>query len=350
MTNAVNLASVAGNGFLRNVLINGAMQIDQRYGGAATANTINGYTLDRWSVLQSTGGKLIARQNAGAVTPPTNFQFYLGVTSQSSYSVGASDYYLIRQPIEGYNCARFGFGTSTATSITLSFWVMASLTGSFSAVISNGLGSRSYGLLYTINAANTWEYKTLTFPGDTSGTWGTSNGIGMLVDFGLGVGSSNNITAGSWQAANGLGVTGATSVVGTNGATFYITGVQLEEGTAATPFERRLYPQELALCQRYYQVIGSGSLGRYGSSTSCELFWMTSIPMRASPTVAATTNAANLFRVGLASGTTSTFSAASNGGTNKGGCWIVTFSGGVSPSAGEFAALVTDSVSLSAEL
>ena len=195
---------------------------------------------------------MIAQQNAAAVTPPTGFSYYLGVTSQSSYSVLTGDFYMILQRIEGYNVADLGFGTANAKTVTLSFWVRSSLTGTFGGSLRNSAGDRSYPFTYTISVANTWELKSVTIAGDTTGTWLTTNGIGLIVQFGLGVGSTYSGTAGAWAATNYVSATGATSVVGTNGATFYITGVQLEQNTSATPFERRLYNQELANCQRYY--------------------------------------------------------------------------------------------------
>ena len=284
--NGLNIGQIGGT---RNKIINGGMVIDQRNAGAATANTISGYTVDRWSVFQSVTGKLVAQQNAGAVTPPAGFINYLGITSQSAYSVLSSDYYLIDQRIEGFNAADLGWGTANAQSITLSFWVRSSLTGTFGASIRNASENRSYPFTYTISAANTWEHKTVTIAGDTSGTWGTGNGIGIELLIGLGVGSTISGTAGAWAGANYLGATGATSVVGTNGATFYITGVQLEASDTATPFEHRSYGQELALCQRYYQNMTS-AVRMYGYNiASGESIVPMNFPvyMRAIPTVTA---------------------------------------------------------------
>jgi hypothetical protein len=255
-TATAQLSSLNGGALAgaRNRIINGDMRIDQRNAGAATANTINGYTLDRWYVLQTTTGKLIAQQNAGSVTPPSGFTNYLGITSQSAYSIISSDVFEIFQAIEGYNFADLGFGSASAKAVTISFWVRSSLTGTFGGALKNSGGSRSYPFSYTISSANTWEQKTITISGDTSGTWLTTNGIGAYVLFGLGVGSTESGTAGSWSGSNYSSATGATSVVGTNGATFYITGVQLEAGTVATPFERRSYGAELSLCQRYFET------------------------------------------------------------------------------------------------
>jgi hypothetical protein len=260
------------------------MRIDQRNAGAATANTINGYTVDRWFVLQSTTGKLIAQQNAGSVTPPAGFTNYLGVTSQSAYSVTSSDAYFIFQCIEGFNCADLAFGSANAKSVTISFWVRSSLTGTFGGSLKSSSGTRTYPFTYAINSANTWEQKSITIAGDTSGTWLTNNGAGLYLGFGLGVGSTESGTAGSWSGSNYSSATGATSVVGTNGATFYITGVQLEAGSVATPYERRSYGQELALCQRYYTTGRTQGWPRSTDNVSLASSFFKQT-MRATPTV-----------------------------------------------------------------
>jgi hypothetical protein len=269
------------------------MAIDQRYGGTATANTISGYTLDRWNAVQTTTGKLIVQQNAGSVTPPAGFTNYLGVTSQSAYSIGAGDFYAVLQSIEGYNLADLNWGTANAKTVTLSFWVRSSLTGTFGLCLNNG-GTRSYPFTYTISSANTWEQKSITVAGDQSGTWNATNGTGVQIWFGLGVGSTNAGPVGAWASANYVGVSSAVSVVGTNGATFYLTGVQLEVGTQATTFTTAggSYGAELALCQRYYVKYSSSGaqnqaflIGVVSASTSgviCSTNFGN--PMRASPT------------------------------------------------------------------
>ena len=236
----------------KNRIINGAMVIDQRNAGASVTPTDGSYTLDRWLFQLSQASKLTMQQNAGSVTPPTGYVNYLGITSSSAYSIGAGDYFGLQQRIEGLNCADFGWGTAGASPITISFWVRSSLTGTFGGSVRNSAANRSYPFSYVINSANTWEQKSITIAGDTSGTWLTTNGIGMYIQFGLGVGSTYSNTAGAWVAGNYSGATGATSVVGTNGATFYITGVQLEKGSTATSFDYRPYGTELQLCYRYF--------------------------------------------------------------------------------------------------
>jgi hypothetical protein len=253
ITQAGEFNSDSSFGF-KNRIINGTMVIDQRNAGAATANTINDYTLDRWAVFQSVTGKIIAQQNAGSVTPPVGFSNYLGITSQSAYSVLSSDYYNITQSIEGFNTADLNWGAANAKTITISFWVRSSLTGTFGGTVQNSDNSRSYPFSYTISVANTWEQKSVTVAGDTSGTWvGATNGIGIKIRFSLGAGSTFSGTANTWASATYSQPTGSTSVVGTNGATFYITGVQLEVGSTATSFDYRSYGTELMLCQRYFQ-------------------------------------------------------------------------------------------------
>lgn len=247
---SINDGPIAG---ARNRIINGDMRIDQRNAGASVTLTATGYTVDRWGVAITQTSKLSVQRNAGSVTPPVGFTNYLGVTSLSAYTVVSSDVFSLYQPIEGFNFADLAFGSANARSITISFWVRSSLTGTFGGSIRNGNGNRSYPFSYTISASNTWEQKTVSIAGDTTGTWLTSNDVGAYLHFNLGAGSTYSGTAGSWQAGDSWSATGATSVVGTNGATFYITGVQLEPGSVATPFERRSYGQELMLAQRYYQ-------------------------------------------------------------------------------------------------
>jgi len=237
----------------KNRIINGAMVIDQRNAGASVTPTDQSYTLDRWSQFLSQASKLTIQQNAGSVTPPAGFTNYLGVTSTAATTVGAGDFFNLYQYIEGFNVADLNWGTANAKTITLSFWVRSSLTGTFGGSLMNSSPNRSYPFTYTISAANTWEQKSITVAGDTSGTWLTTNGIGLRVLLGLGMGSNLTGPAGAWAGAAYYGANGATNVVSTNGATWYITGVQLEVGSTATSFDYRPYGTELALCQRYYQ-------------------------------------------------------------------------------------------------
>jgi len=283
---AASFNSASTFGF-KNRLINGAMVIDQRNAGASVTPTNGQYTLDRWAADVSQASKFTVIQSS---TAPAGFSSSLLVTSSSTaYTVGTNDYFALHQFIEGFNTADFNFGLASATSITLSFWVRSSLTGTFGVGLRGASNTRSYTATYTISTANTFEYKTITIPGDTSGTWLTNNGVGIGLFFSLGVGSANSITAGSWQSVNATSPTGATSLVGTANATLYITGVQLETGTVATTFEYRPYGTELALCQRYFQTWGGTSIyettavGVITGSTTAELV-LQYLTMRTAPT------------------------------------------------------------------
>jgi hypothetical protein len=266
------------------------MRIDQRNAGASVATSSGSYvyTVDRWQVVYSQTSKFTAQQNAGSVTPPVGFSNYLGVTSSSAYTLTSTDSFQIQQYIEGYNIADLAWGTANARTITLSFWARSSLTGTFSGFLVNSAGTQVYPFGYTISTANTWQQISITIAGSTTGTWLTTNGTGLRVAFNLGQGSAY---VGAGNAWNGGGtvyqVTGSNNIVSTNGATFYITGVQLEVGSTATPFERRMYGQEFAMCQRYYQV--QAQLISYTiSSTAVSAWGSLQATMRAVPTVGQT--------------------------------------------------------------
>ena len=286
----------AGNAsIMKNRIINGAMVIDQRNAGASvTATASTTYTLDRWCYSATQASKFTVQQNAGSVTAPVGFKNYLGATSSSAYTVGASEVFLIRQFIEGYNVSDLGWGTANAKTVTLSFQVYSSLTGTFGGSIQNAAENRSYPFSYTISSANTWTTASVTITGDTTGTWQTTTNTGMAINFSIGSGSTVSGTAGAWVAGSYTSTTGATSVVGTNGATFYITGVQLEVGSSATGFEYVNYQTSLANCQRYYYVNASGAT----DSVMCAGYYLTSsnaagiipypVTMRVTPSLSAT--------------------------------------------------------------
>jgi hypothetical protein len=245
----------AGNAsIMKNRIINGAMVINQR----ATAITATGYSVDRFAYFGSQASKVTISQDTSVY--PTGFNASLKVLSSSAYTVGSTEEFEIYQSIEGFNTADLMFGTANAQTVTLSFWVYSSLTGTFGGALQNSAGNRSYPFTYTISSANTWTSVSVTIAGDTTGTWvGATNGIGLVVYFGLGVGSTKSGTAGAWAGAYYTSATGATSVVGTNGATFYITGVQLEVGSSATGFEYVNYQTSLANCQRYFEIFTGNS-------------------------------------------------------------------------------------------
>jgi len=276
----------------KNRLINGDMRIDARNAGAAV--TADGsYAVDRFYSGNSTDGAFSAQQDSSA---PAGFANSLKVTTTTADGTLTTTQALqLRQGIEGTNIADLGWGSANAKTVTLSFWVRSSLTGSFGGSLRNSGATRSYPFSYTISVADTWEYKTVTILGDTSGTWLTTNGLGIQVIFGLGVGPDRSGTAGAWTGSNVLAPTGATSVIGTLNATWYITGVQLEAGSVATSFERRSYGQELALCQRYcFATINSASstgsnpplgFGNARSSTNAYIQQKMPVTMRTSPSV-----------------------------------------------------------------
>ena len=290
MSNARELAELGGSygtgGFvgMKNRIINGAMVIDQRNAGAAI--TANGYSVDRFEYANFTDGTFSVQQDT---TAPAGFIKSLKVTVTSAdASVTTNQSAFISQKIEGLNCADLGWGTAGAASVTFSFWVRSSLTGTFGGSFRNNATDRSYPYSYTISAANTWEQKTVTIAGDTTGTWLTTNGVGINIGFSLAAGPSVVGTASTWASANYVSATGATSVVGTNGATFYITGVQLEKGSTATSFDYRPYGTELALCQRYYiGVSGQIAYGYCGGTTDSfrQLIYTFPVQMRVGPTV-----------------------------------------------------------------
>ena len=272
----------------KNRIINGGMVIDQRNAGASVTPTAAVYTLDRWQLVIAQASKLSFQQNAGAVTPPVGFSNYIGLTSLSAYSITSTDYFILTQAVEGYNIADLAWGTASAATVTLSFQVRSSLTGTFGGVITNG--TRAYPFTYTVGSANTWTAISITIAGDTSGTWATNNTTGLIVQFGLGVGSTRSGTAGAWATGTYNSATGATSVVGTNGATFYITGVQLEKGSTATSFDYRPYGTELQLCQRYFIQLLSGTIKTIGigfTYNTTEIDATVSLPvtMRGTPTL-----------------------------------------------------------------
>jgi hypothetical protein len=280
INNTTGYSLGAGNASLmKNRIINGAMVIDQRNAGASTTSgTNNGYTLDRWATQNNSGAsRFTVQRNAGSITPPAGFSNYLGCTSTGSYTIASGDAIGIIQRIEGYNIADLTWGNASAKTITLSFQVYSSITGTFGGSLFNGNGNYSYPFTYSISSANTWQQISVTITGATSGSWSNDNSTGLNVLFALGTGSSLSGTAGSWSANGYYGATGQTQWVATNGATFYITGVQLEVGSVATGFEYVNYQTSLANCQRYYYVHasfamtgGNASIGNVAMNTSSD--------------------------------------------------------------------------------
>lgn len=275
-SNAVlyGVAAPANSMGFRNRIINGDMRIDQRNAGASVTYSSNpGYPVDRNRFEFSQVSKITGQRST---TAPTGFSYSAQGTVAAAVTPGASDYFLIGQPIEGFNVADLGWGTASAQTVTLSFWVRSSVTGTYSLRFINGSFNRTYLTSYTISATNTWEQKTITLAGDTSGTWATDNTAGIVVQWDLGAGSNaTSSTTNAWQAGNYQHVTGSVNWISTAGATFYITGVQLEAGSVASPFERRDYGRELMMCQRYCFVLApsetnirAATSGNYSGTTA----------------------------------------------------------------------------------
>jgi hypothetical protein len=307
---------------MRNRIINGAMVIDQRNAGAAVVPATDGtpaFITDRFQVQDFSDAVLSAQQITDA---PTGFTNSLRVTvTTADASLAATQGGRVNQRIEGFNTADFSWGTANASTVTLSFWVKSSLTGSFGGSLQNAATNRAYPFSYTISAANTWEQKSITIAGDTTGTWLTNNQLGVLVNWSLGMGSTFSGTAGAWAAADLLSFTGAVNVLGTLSATFYITGVQLERGTQATSFEYRQYGTELALCQRYYTTsiayFAGPTVGGYGNAYSLAF----PVTMRAAPSLTSTGGAAagNMTTVTTSNITANGFVATANNNGTGGG-------------------------------
>ena len=291
--------SAGSNAFImKNRLINGAMNISQRnYFSSLTPVSGATFILDRWKFYASQDSIFKFQQNLGNIAPPVGFANYLGITTASSFTIGAGDLFFISQGIEGFNFYDLAFGSSSAKTVTLSFWVYSSVTGTFGGSLLSS-AYRSYPFTYSISAANTWTQISITIPGDTTGTWdGATVNLGCRVSFGLGVGDTYSGTANTWSSGPHFSTTGATSLAGTSGANFYITGIQLEAGSAATSYDFRMYEQELTLCQRYYFTddyqssgasYGSVGTGVNSNTTTASVHYFAPQPMRLAPNVTST--------------------------------------------------------------
>ena len=324
--NDASTQNTAATGFgFKNRIINGAMMIDQRNAGASVTVGTGAFGVDRFRSAEVTDGTATVQQSTVAPNGFSNSLLY--TVTGTDASLGSTQYASIGQRIEGFNIADLGWGTASASPITISFWVRSSVTGTYCVGLYNSGGARSYTAEYTINVADTWEQKTITVVGDTTGTWLTNNGIGAVLSFTLAVGSSYQQTAGSWgSTAFAIGTSNQTNLMATSGATFYITGVQLEKGSTATSFDYRPYGTELQLCQRYAIVYGGSDtrhlgIGTMYSSTAINLTLHTPTTMRASPTITKTLNGSSQWLqvyVG-ASGTNSnaTVELGEGGGTNN---------------------------------
>ena len=338
----------------KNRIINGAMMIDQRNAGASvTVNDAQVYTLDRFRAQDATDGAFTVQQVSDAPTGFINSAKITTTTADSS--LGATQFAILTQFIEGTNVADLAWGTANAATVTLSFWVKSSLTGTFGGALLNSAVNRSYPYSYTINSANTWEQKTITIAGDTSGTWLTTTGTGLAVHWGLGIGSTYSGTANTWAGSLYFAPTGATSVIGTLNATWQVTGVQLEKGSTATSFDYRPYGTELALCQRYcyvpltnqaYYYLG---MGRNTSTTQTQLTIQLPVSMRSVPSLISSANSV----MDAITGATGSLSMTSDGSANNNAGVLLNYTSGT-VTGGSFAFMrmngTTSTYQFSAEL
>jgi hypothetical protein len=280
---------------MKNRIINGGMVLDQRNAGAAVNGNGGNQTfpVDRfYSQVYNTSGNTTGQQSS---TAPTGFTNSLRLSCQTAdTSVGSTDQAWYAQNIEGFNTADLDFGKSTARTITLSFWVYSNVTGTYCVALKNSAENRSYVAEYTVLASNTWEQKTITIAGDTTGTWLTTSGTGLKVLFVLMAGSSQQVAANTWTATSGaLATSNQVNFLSSTANVMFLTGVQLEVGTTATSFDYRPYTTELQLCQRYFQIFQSqtgveyaffGTAIGYGS-TFMRIGIPAQVQMRATPSL-----------------------------------------------------------------
>lgn len=276
----------------RNRLINGDFIVSQYNGPTAVTPTASGYVIDRWQAAISQASKLTFQQ----IVAPTGFlnvSTAMKINVAASFSPGAGDFFVFRQPIEGINVRDFQWGTSSAKSISLQIQVSATLTGTYSIAFQNYAQTRSYVTTINVTAANTPQLFTISIPGDTAGSWAAIGSTGFMYwSIDLGSGSNFNAATGSWGAGNTIRTAGAISLVANAGASITISGLQLETG-APTSLEVLSVSAVIAQCQRYYV---SGVFSQYyGPATSANVYGSSFSfpPMRTNPTVLGSTNLAS---------------------------------------------------------
>ncbi len=286
----------------KNRIINGNMTISQRVAATETTPGNGDYSLDRWKAGLAQSGKWKYQQ---VTESPDEFTKSIVLTSTSAYTPTSNDHFFLEQLIEGYNVADLGYGTSSAKSITLSFWIKSSIgTGTYGGAISNSAGDRSY--VWAVSVTGTgWQRVNVVIPGDTSGTWVKDTGIGLKVRFNLGNAGTWSATAGSWGAGNKTGTTSNVHLVATSAATLHLTGIQVEVGSTATDFEHRSYADELARCQRYFYSLVNGSgqtvgMAQYKQDTEWRIPITFPTTMRANPSMVCSNNSGDF--VGHSSG------------------------------------------------
>ena len=296
--NDSSLQGAAASPFgLKNRIINGDMVVSQRNGTSSVSiDNTEKFVVDRFLIRSNASGLSATSQQSTIV--PNNFVNSMIVSVTTGGTIAAATRGYIQQRIEGFNVADLGWGAAGASTVTLSFWVRSSKTGTFSGALQNdpSLANRSYVFTYSISSANTWEQKSITIIGDTTGTWYKNNLPSINVMFDLGNGSDlRTAPTGSWVTGDFRGANSSVNIFDTSGATFYFTGVQLERNTTATPFEWLPYTTELQLCQRYALMIKNGttSIDRFGlgstvNSTTVQLLIQHPVQMRAAPTLTTT--------------------------------------------------------------
>ena len=277
-----------------NRVLNGDMRIDQRNGGAS--GTAAGYTTDRWQFASNFATKGTWGQNLNNAAPASAFPYYLGWQSNSSYTSAASDYFLLQQSIEADMVSDFAWGTPSAQPVTLSFWAQSNLGGSLGGSIGHPASTRSYPFTYSLPGTATWTKVVIAIPGDTAGTWVMKgNAAAVLVNFDLGSGSNFHNAPNAWASGNYVGVPVENSIAANQYGFLYITGVKLEIGSVATPFNRQSLAKSMADCQRYYQ---SSQIAYQGYATTLSGVYVSVnnlVQMRANPTlVIATNNCGNI--------------------------------------------------------
>ena len=256
-TGIITATAFVGDFQPRNMIINGAMQINARANGTLTINSSTGqYPCDRWVSRGEGGSKAFTIQKTSIASSGRGIRNSVKVTSSQAASVSDYDIFNFRQMIEGFNIQRLNLGEAGCASMALSFTVRSSVAGTHSGAIQNSAQNRSYPFTYTL-VANTWKDVKIIIPPITSGSFNEGNGVGLRVVFDMGSGNAFRGTANQWNSAQNEGATGAVRILETNGATWEISKVQLEEGTVCTPFEKRMVTQETALCERYYQRYGA---------------------------------------------------------------------------------------------
>lgn len=319
-----------------NRIINGDMRIDQRNGGAAVtfaAGNGGAYVVDRFTSYRNTTGAYTLQKSSVAPAGFSNSLLFTVTSTDTSIATG--EVVDIAQIIEGFNISDFGWGTASAQSVTMSFWVRSSVTGIFCCSIRNGTSNRSYIQQYTISASNTWQQVQLTFPGETTGTWSTDNTNGLILNWTLMAGATFQATAGIWNTTNTIATSSQTNLMATSGATFYITGVSLVKGSTALPWEFRSIGQELALCQRYTFVpcnkINNQTLG-FGqaiSTTAAQIYVRFPVEMRAAPSVSWSGGATDFITLTPTGTSSSNVTAVSIGTAAPNGCRVDITSAGM---------------------